>query len=190
MLRRKLRPNRRCDNSGVLYLLLTAASRRFSGNSAVDRPLASISPRLEQANSNPKLHWNPRLASVPSDPASACGRLPQYQCPTGTRRGNRLVATSALAGNRDVFAASRMAAIFARLRDGAGDFVRIDPSIGCGLREIPRLTVGLGGMSAAFFAPGKALVDAIAVGLVGNDENPAVGPRCRPDNKRHAGEKR
>jgi len=59
MLRRKLRPNRRCDNSGVLYLLLTAASRRFSGNSAVDRPLASISPRLEQANSNPKLHWNP-----------------------------------------------------------------------------------------------------------------------------------
>ena len=30
-------------------------------------------------------------------------------------------------------------------------------------------------MGAAFLALGEALVDAVAVGLVGNDENPAVG---------------
>lgn len=32
------------------------------------------------------------------------------------------------------------------------------------------------GMSAAAFALGKALVDAVSVGLVGNDENAAVRP--------------
>ncbi len=30
-------------------------------------------------------------------------------------------------------------------------------------------------MGAAFFAPGEALVDAVAVGLVGNDENFGFG---------------
>ncbi len=30
-------------------------------------------------------------------------------------------------------------------------------------------------MGAAFVAPGEALVDAVAIGLVGNDENAAVG---------------
>ena len=45
-------------------------------------------------------------------------------------------------------------------------------------------------MSAALLALGEALVDPVAVGLVGNNENPAVGPRCRPRQKRHAGQKR
>jgi hypothetical protein len=107
----------------------------------------------------------------------------------GTARPEWVAVKSALAGNGDVFAAGRMAAVFACLRHRAGDFVRIDASIGRGLREIPRLTIGLRGMGAALFALGKALVDAIAVGLIGNNENPAVGPRCRPDKKTHAGQK-
>ena len=42
-------------------------------------------------------------------------------------------------------------------------------------------------MSAAFLAPGEALVDAIAVGLVGDDEDAAVGgkrPRRRGGTRR------
>jgi len=38
-------------------------------------------------------------------------------------------------------------------------------------------------MGAAFFALGQALVDAVAVGLVADDENPAVG-RCRGRGER------
>jgi len=82
-----------------------------------------------------------------------------------------------------------MAAIFARLRNRAGDFVRIDPAVRRSLREIPRPTVGQGGMGAALLAFGQALVDPVAVGLVGDDENPAVGPRYRPGKERQAGQK-
>jgi hypothetical protein len=96
---------------------------------------------------------------------------------------------SALAGDGDVVATARSAAIFT-LGNRAGDFVRIDPAIGRGLRKISQLTVGLRGMSAALLALGKALIDPIAVRLVGDDENPAVGQRCRPGKKRHTGQKR
>ena len=70
-----------------------------------------------------------------------------------------------------------------RLGNRAGDFVGIDAPIGRGLGEIPRLAIGAGGMGAAFLAPGEALVDAVAVGLVGDDENAAVG-RCRRRGER------
>jgi len=101
-----------------------------------------------------------------------------------------MVGSSALAGDSDVFAARRMTAILARLRHRAGDFVRIDPTVGRGLREIPRMTIGTRGMGAAPFTLGQALVDPVAVRLVGNDEHPAVGPCSRAREKHAAGQKR
>ena len=43
-------------------------------------------------------------------------------------------------------------------------------------------------MGAALFAPRQALIDAITVWLVRDDENPAVGPSCRAGKERHAGQ--
>ncbi len=86
------------------------------------------------------------------------------------------IASLALTGNGDVFIATGMAAALAGLGNRAGNFIRVDAAVGGGLGEIPRLAIGLGGMGAAFLAFGKALVDAIAVRLVGDDENPTVGP--------------
>ena len=41
-------------------------------------------------------------------------------------------------------------------------------------------------MCAAFVALGEALIDAVAVGLVGDDENAAVGMRGRDDEQKSA----
>ena len=69
-----------------------------------------------------------------------------------------------------------MAAAIAGLGNRAGYLIRVDAPVGGSPGEIPRLAIGLGGVGAAFFTPGEALIDAIAVGLVGNDENATVGP--------------
>jgi hypothetical protein len=45
-------------------------------------------------------------------------------------------------------------------------------------------------MGAAFFALGQALVDAVAIGLVGDDENAALGGRCRRGEEERRGQKR
>ena len=45
-------------------------------------------------------------------------------------------------------------------------------------------------MRAAFLAPGQALVDAIAVGLVGDDEDAGVGERRGGGEDERAGQKR
>ena len=88
-------------------------------------------------------------------------------------------AASALAGNGDVFVAAGVTAVAAgRLGNRPRDFIRIDAPIGRGLGEIARLAIGPRGMGAAFVALGQALVDAVTVGLVLDDENAAVG-RCR-----------
>jgi hypothetical protein len=98
--------------------------------------------------------------------------------------------SSALAGNGDVFPATGMVAALSRLGNRAGDFIRVDAPVGRGLGEIPRPAIGQRGMGAAFVAPGEALVDAVAVRLVGNNENTAVG-RCDGGGKReHTGQKR
>ena len=39
-------------------------------------------------------------------------------------------------------------------------------------------------MGAAFFALGQALIDAVAVGLIGDDENAAVGMSGRDDEQK------
>ena len=43
-------------------------------------------------------------------------------------------------------------------------------------------------MGAAFFTPGEALVDAVAIGLVGHDEDAAVGGSGRDGMQEPAGE--
>ena len=45
-------------------------------------------------------------------------------------------------------------------------------------------------MRAAFFALGEALVDAVTVRLVGDDENAALGGRCRRGEEERTGQKR
>ncbi len=45
-------------------------------------------------------------------------------------------------------------------------------------------------MRAAFFTLGEALVDAITVRLVGDDENPALGGRRRRGEEERTGQKR
>ena len=91
-------------------------------------------------------------------------------------RRNRPV--SALAGDCDVFITAREAAAAGHIPGNcARDLIRIDAAVGYGLREIPLLAVGARGIGAAFFAPRQALVDAIAISLVGDDEHTGVGKR-------------
>ena len=95
-----------------------------------------------------------------------------------------------MAGNGDVFVAAGMAAVRARLGNRAGDFIGVDAPIGRSLDEIVRLAIGAGGMRATFFALGEALVDAVTVGLVGDDENTAVGCGGRCGEEENTGQKR
>ena len=98
--------------------------------------------------------------------------------------------TLALAGDGDVFAAAIARTFLAAgTRNRAGDLVGIDAAIGAGGCKFARLAVGAGGVRAAFFALGEALVDAVAVGLVGDDENPAVGPCGGRGEQGHTGQK-
>ena len=110
--------------------------------------------------------------SVTSFPGHRCGEASRW------RR-----SPLPLAGNRDVFVAAGMAAVRGGLWNRAGDFVRVDPPIRCGLGEIARLAIEPGRMGAALVAVGEAFIDTIATGLVGDDEDPAVGRgrRCRRD---------
>jgi len=57
------------------------------------------------------------------------------------------------------------------------DFVRIDAAIGRGLCEIPRLAIRQRGMRTAFLTLGETLIDAVAIGLVFNDEDAAIRQR-------------
>jgi hypothetical protein len=45
-------------------------------------------------------------------------------------------------------------------------------------------------MGAAFVALGEALIDAVAVRLIGNDENSGLGRRVRCGEEKDAGQKR
>src|SRR4051794_20739489 len=96
----------------------------------------------------------------------------------------------ALAGNGDVFAATGMAAALVCLGNRPGYFIRVDTPVGGGLGEIPRLAIGAGGVGAASLAHGEALVDAIAIRLVGDDENAAVGRCSRCGEQEYTAQKR
>src|SRR6478735_2955818 len=118
--------------------------------------------------------------SVTSFPGHVCGKPPLDS--SGE-------SPLALAGNGDVFAAPGTRAFLAAARHRAGNFVGIDTAIGGGGSKFPRLAVGAGSIGAAFLAPGEALVDAVAVGLVGDDEDAAVGGSSRGDDEEPAGQK-
>ncbi len=108
----------------------------------------------------------------------------------GTASDLAAAGVSALAGDRDVFVATGMGAVLASLWNRAGNLIRVDAPVGRSLGEVPRLAIGQGSMGAAFLTLGEALVDAVAVRLVGDDENAAVG-RCRRGGKDdYAGQKR
>ncbi len=76
----------------------------------------------------------------------------------------------------------------AGLGNRARDLVRVDAAIGGGVGKIARLAVGAGGMGAASLAARQALVDAIAVRLVGDDEDAAVGRRRRCGSNKGTGQ--
>ena len=96
----------------------------------------------------------------------------------------------ALAGNGNIFVAAGMVAVVAGFGNRTGYFIGVDAPIGGSLREIPRLAVGLGGVGAAFLAFGEALIDAVTIRLIGNDEDATIGPRRRPSQNGQAGQKR
>src|SRR5262249_41586415 len=102
----------------------------------------------------------------------------------------QLRANSALAGDCNIFVAMAMGAVCAGFGDGAGNFVGIDPAIGRGLGEIPRLAVAARDLRAAFLAPGEALVDAVAVRLVIDDEDAGLGRCSGRSNDEGTGEER
>ena len=121
--------------------------------------------------------------SVTSFPGHRCGKPPPpYACGKPAQRW-QVMATYSPQPPPDAFLA-------AGGMNRAGDFVGIDPAVGAGLGKIPRLAVGAGGVGAAFVAPGEAMVDAIAVGLVGDDEDAAVGQRRPIAESRNAEAKR
>ena len=95
-----------------------------------------------------------------------------------------------LTGDGDVFVATgTRAGIAGRFGNRPGYFIWIDAPIGRGLGEVARLAIGPCGMRPAFLAPGEALVDTVAVGLVGDDEYAAVGGCRRRGHNEYAGQK-
>ena len=95
-----------------------------------------------------------------------------------------------MAGDGDVFVAARPRAVVRGAPwNRTGDLIRVDPSVCRGFGKIARLAIGPRGMFPATLAFCEALVDAIAVGLIGNDEYPAVGGCRRPGHREYAGQK-
>jgi hypothetical protein len=111
--------------------------------------------------------------------SSCCIRVLQIVAPDVAPLQNLLSEIEVLpfTYNRDVFVTTGMVAVLTCLGNRARDFIRVDAPVRQGLDEIARLAIGPGSMGAAFLALGQALVDAVAVRLVGDDEDAAVG-RC------------
>src|SRR4051794_14198931 len=82
-----------------------------------------------------------------------------------------------------------MAAACFQLGNRAGDFIGVHATKGRGLREFSRLTIRKRGMRAAFIAPGEALIDAVAVSLVGDNVNTGFGRCWRGGGEKHARKK-
>src|SRR5436190_4997779 len=74
-------------------------------------------------------------------------------------------------------------------RDRAGDLFLADLAVGCGLGEFPRLAVGRCRCRAALGARRQATVDAVAVGIVGDDEYTFFGLRGRRAEQQGEGDR-
>src|SRR4051812_7216 len=73
-------------------------------------------------------------------------------------------------------------------RDRAGDLVLVDLVERGGLGKLARLAIGGRGGGAALLAAGEAAVDAVAVGVVGDDENLFLRLRGRCAEQRDKGD--
>jgi hypothetical protein len=82
---------------------------------------------------------------------------------------------SARADDGDYVAGVVTAAAAIGIGDCSGNIATIRLMVGRSLRESLRLAIGVGRRRAAFFAGGKATVDAIAVGIIGDDEHASLG---------------
>lgn len=69
--------------------------------------------------------------------------------------------------------------------NGAGDLVAADLAERIRLGVGVRLAVGVGGKRAAFFLIGEAAIDAVIVGVVGDDEHAPLGARCAGKAQHH-----
>lgn len=76
-----------------------------------------------------------------------------------------------------------MAAVRHDARAPAGNFLAIDLVECLGLCKSLRLAVGIGGRHAALFPRSQATIDAVAVGVIGDDEHAPLGLRSvgKPD---------
>src|SRR5580765_8095903 len=105
------------------------------------------------------------LSSGPPSAIGKCGR----PCRAERKRG------SARADDRDHIAVIVIATVRAATRSATRNVAVIDFVEGRGLRKSLRLAVGIGGGRAALFPGSEAAVDAVAVGVVGDDEHAPLG---------------
>ncbi len=154
-------------------------NQRFRHIRPLERSRAGSKPKARPT----RLHIAASRGSVTSFPGRRCGRKTLDLAATDGSQRWQVMATYSLQP-------AWLQVIAGGLGNRPGDFIGIDAPVGRGLGEIPRLAIGPGGMRAAFLALGEALVDAIAVRLVGDDENAAVGRCRRRGEEERTGQKR
>ena len=99
------------------------------------------------------------------------------------------MARLARANDGDDVAGIILAALRVAGSRAAGNVVAIDLVVGRSFRKSLRLAVGVRGGRTAFFPRREAAVDAVAVGVVGHDEHPALGIcRSRQAQAQHSSE--
>src|SRR5262249_31659487 len=94
-----------------------------------------------------------------------------------SRRGRSAASAQALDGDKFVPGGGAVGR-----RHRAGDLLALDPAKRRGFRVVASLAIGGGNRRAAGRAGGETAVDAIAVGIVGNDEGALFGLRRSAEN--------
>lgn len=118
---------------------------------------------------------------IAPDIAASCGKVTSFP---GRRygSGDNPACQLFLAGDGDVVGATGAAAGgVVCTGQCTADFMGIDPPERSCLGEIARLAERTGGRDAAAFAVGEALIDAVPVGLIGDNKNVTFR-----DRRRHA----
>src|SRR5262249_12402610 len=161
-----------------------APRRRASRRHGLDRSSSSTAPRGGAAGSSLDRrgeHW-PKIEgrATERNRGSVAGSVPGGRVfigAAGSRRG--CSAASAQALDRDEFVAGGGAV---GRRHRAGDLLALDPAKRRGFRVVAGLAIGGGNRRATGRAGGETAVDAIAVGIVGNDEGALFGLRRTAEN--------
>jgi hypothetical protein len=117
-------------------------------------------------------------------PIRGCGKYPSFTRSAGKRVDNSPFAISPLAvrsaralDGDEVVAGATFARARAAGRNGTGYVVAIDLAEGHGLREFVRVAVCIRRGLPAGCARCKAAIDAVTVGVIGDDEYPLFGLR-------------